>query len=333
MTHNAANLESALDWLARVTAVGLRTHFGKAESAEATGLALCDDNSFLPRFIRLQEPTSQELILMMLALAPHLSPAFFDKLISEYLPEGGDFPEFGGVKGSNHRGILPTGETAQFILAGDDLEKRLAVQRILSSEHWFAQKHILWLEPVREGEPAMSGRLVLDPEIVEEITTGTVSRPAFSVEFPAEHIETAMDWDDLVLNPATWTQICEIENWIVHHDTLLNEWGMKKRIKPGYRALFYGPPGTGKTFAATDPIRVGLVPSLSRPGGNITGVTYFISEVVVQRLQFLRELVPGASVGTIGFLTNPTNLLSEPNTSDMVTAAQRIGQQIRVLTP
>jgi putative ABC transport system substrate-binding protein len=82
----------------------------------------------------------------------------------------------------------------------------------------------------------------------------------------------------------------------------------------------------------SDPIRVGLVPSLSRPGGNITGVTYFISEVVVQRLQYLRELVPGAAVGTIGFLTNPTNLMSEPNTSDMLTAAKRIGQRIRVLT-
>jgi putative ABC transport system substrate-binding protein len=54
----------------------------------------------------------------------------------------------------------------------------------------------------------------------------------------------------------------------------------------------------------SDPIRVGLVPSLSRPGGNITGVTLFISEVVVQRLQYLRELVPAAAVGTIGFLTS-----------------------------
>jgi putative ABC transport system substrate-binding protein len=83
----------------------------------------------------------------------------------------------------------------------------------------------------------------------------------------------------------------------------------------------------------SDPIRVGLVPSLNRPGGNITGVTFFISEVLVQRLQYLRELVPSAARGgTIGFLTNPTNLMSEPNTSDMLTAAKRIGQPIRVLT-
>ena len=97
----------------------------------------------------------------------------------------------------------------------------------------------------------MSGRLVLDPEIVELLTVGTVSKPRFSSEFPAEHIETEMSWDDLVLNPSTLRQIHEIENWIKHNDTLLQDWGMKKKIKPGYRALFYGPPGTGKTLTAT----------------------------------------------------------------------------------
>jgi ABC-type uncharacterized transport system substrate-binding protein len=81
-----------------------------------------------------------------------------------------------------------------------------------------------------------------------------------------------------------------------------------------------------------DPIKVGLVQSLSRPGGNVTGVTYFISEVVTQRLRWLRELVPQAATVTIGFLTNPTNPLSEPDTSDMLAAARSVGQQISVLT-
>jgi SpoVK/Ycf46/Vps4 family AAA+-type ATPase len=60
-----------------------------------------------------------------------------------------------------------------------------------------------------------------------------------------------MDWDDLVLNPHTQRQIREIEHWIKHNDTLLYDWGMKNKIKPGYRALFYGPPGTGKTLTAS----------------------------------------------------------------------------------
>ena len=226
-------------------------NLGKAESFDSIALTFYDDNSYLAGFIQHHDPGQEELTLLMLALTSHLQPHFLSKIIAEHLPEGGDFPEFGGVKGTNHRGILPTGETAQFILAGNDLEKRLEVQRILSSEHWFAQKHILWLERVREGEPVMSGRIILDPEIVEQITVGTVSKPRFSVDFPAEHIETEMEWEDLVLHPNTMRQILEIENWTIHSDTLLNEWGMKKKIKPGYRALFYGPPGTGKTLTAT----------------------------------------------------------------------------------
>jgi AAA+ superfamily predicted ATPase len=251
MDRGVANLQSVLDWITRIVAGCLNVYFGKAERFEETELDYYDDDSWLAGFIQRQNPTSEEFTVLMLALAPHLRPGFFSKLVAEHLPEGGEFPEFGGVKSATHRGILPTGETAQFILAGDDLEKRLAVQRVLSSDHWFSQKHILWLEPVREGEPLMSGRLVLDPEIVEQLTIGEVSKPRFSAEFPAEHIETKMDWDDLVLHPRTLHQIREIENWIKHNDTLLHDWGMRKKIKPGYRALFYGPPGTGKTLTAT----------------------------------------------------------------------------------
>ena len=82
-------------------------------------------------------------------------------------------------------------------------------------------------------------------------TAELVSKPRFSIDFPAEYIETEMEWDDLVLHPTTLGQIRDIENWINHNDTLLREWGMQKKIKPGYRALFYGPPGTGKTLTAT----------------------------------------------------------------------------------
>ncbi len=251
MNSNAANLQSASDWITRIVAGCLRVHFGKAETFESIAFSYYDGDSSLARLIRRYQPTAEELTVLILALAPHLRPEFLGKLVAEHLPEGGEFPEFGGVKGANYRGILPTGETAQFILAGGDLKKRLAVQSMLGSEHWFSQKHILWLEPVREGEPVMSGRLILDPEIVEELTTGKVSKPRFSSEFPAEYIETKMDWGDLVLHPSTLNQIREIENWIKHNDTLLYDWGMASKIKPGYRALFYGPPGTGKTLTAT----------------------------------------------------------------------------------
>jgi AAA+ superfamily predicted ATPase len=251
MVSDIVNLKLAVDWLKKLMVDRLNANAEQRVSFTIDPLMFYEEQSFLAKFIEANQPTFEEFAVFMLALILHIQPHFINKLIAEYLPEGGDFPEFGGVKATNHRGILPTGETAQFILAGDDLEMRLEVQRILSSDHWFSKKHILWLEPVREGEPLMSGRLILDPEIVELLTTGLVSKPRFSIDFPAEYIETSMEWDDLVLHPNTLQQIREIENWIKYNDTLLHEWGMKKKIKPGYRALFYGPPGTGKTLTAS----------------------------------------------------------------------------------
>lgn len=251
MWPNKPALSISLDYLRSVISARLKVHAAQTEDGEISGPSWPRDPLLFSVLIENHSVSIEEYILLLLTLAPRLQPHFFNRIITEHLPQGGDFPEFGGVKGTNHRGILPTGETAQFILAGDDIEKRLEVQRILSSEHWFAQKHILWLEPVREGEPVMSGRLILDPEIVELLTIGTVSKPRFSVDFPAEYIETEMEWDDLVLHPKTMQQIREIENWLKHNDTLLHDWGMKKKIKPGYRALLYGPPGTGKTLTAT----------------------------------------------------------------------------------
>jgi len=251
MNNNTTNLQIAQDWLRDIVTGSLQLHTRQSDSFEVSLLDFFKTETGLSRFIEQFNPNYEEFVMILLTIAPMLHPGFFNQIIAEFLPSGGEFPEFGGVKGQNHRDLLPTGETAQFILAGDDLEKRLDVQRILSNDHWFSKKHILWLEHVPDGEPLMSGRLVLDPEIVEQLTTGTVSKPRFSIDFPAEYIETEMEWDDLVLHPKTLHQIKEIEHWIAHNHTLLHDWGMKKRIKPGYRALFYGPPGTGKTLTAT----------------------------------------------------------------------------------
>ncbi len=105
-----------------------------------------------------------EWIILIMSLAPHIQPDFFQAVIGEFLPQGGDFPDFGGVKGSNHRGILPTGETAQFVIAGNDTDKRLQVQQLFEENHFFYQNDILWLEAVKEGEPVMSGRIILSPK-------------------------------------------------------------------------------------------------------------------------------------------------------------------------
>jgi len=249
--HHAENLRLACNWLEHLAAGYLSVHFRRAASFKPRSLQFCSEGSPLERLIKLHNPTLEEFVLIMLALVPHLDPGFYDRIAAPFLPEKGELPEFGGVKGSSHRGILPTGQTAQFILGGFELSTSLKVQRLLGSEHWLARRGILWLDPVPAGEPALSGRLCLDQELVELITVGTVSRPRFSMEFPAQYLETEMTREDLVLPPTTLQQIREIENWITHNDTLMNAWGMKRKLTRGYRALFHGPPGTGKTLTAT----------------------------------------------------------------------------------
>jgi len=79
-----------------------------------------------------------------------------------------------------------------------------------------------------------------------------------------------------------------------------------------------------------DPVRLGLVASLARPGGNATGINIFAAEVAAKRLDLLRELVPGAT--RVGVLVNPANATSTESTLRDVAAAARIsGLQIKVL--
>ncbi|HUF08994.1 MAG TPA: ATP-binding protein, partial [Rhodothermales bacterium] len=135
--------------------------------------------------------------------------------------------------------------------AGDDLDNRFGIQQILTGDHWFARDNILSLEPAKHGEPYWSGRLVLNPEYIELFTLGRISSPAFSASFPAREITTELEWSDLVLADRVMEQIEELKHWIEHNDRLLTEWGMQRKLKPGYRVLFYGAPGTGKTLTAT----------------------------------------------------------------------------------
>ena len=214
-------------------------------------LELYEDGSVLAKLIAERTPVFAEYTVLLLALAPHVRPTLLDTAIRAALAKEGDFPEIGGVRDEASRAFLPTGETAAFLLAGDDLDGRFAVQRLFSPDHWFASEGILRLEPAKDGAPILSGRMVMARDWVERFTLGRAEAPAFGAAFPARRISTVLDWDDLILAPAVRGQITELENWVRHGRTLMGEWGMAGRLRPGYRVLFHGPPGTGKTLTAT----------------------------------------------------------------------------------
>ena len=245
-------LSRTLVYLENYCIYRLSKHFGKeTKDFPAEPHPFDDDISPLANFIRSYELTQAELTILLITIVPYIIPGFFDSIIQQFLPQGGDFPEFGGTKGQHHRGVLPTGETALFILAGSDVEERLKYLILFDDNSFLFKQGVLSLETVQSGEPALSGRLILESEFAEVFTTGKVNLPRLSMNFPAQHLTTQMEWDDLVLDERIINQISELENWIRHNDTLLYEWGMVKKLKPGYRAMFYGPPGTGKTLTAT----------------------------------------------------------------------------------
>jgi putative ABC transport system substrate-binding protein len=79
----------------------------------------------------------------------------------------------------------------------------------------------------------------------------------------------------------------------------------------------------------TDPVQLGLVASLNRPGANLTGYNGFNAELAAKGLTFLHELVPAAA--TIGFLENPSNPVFQLTTRDVLAAASVMGLKVQIL--
>ena len=246
-------LEAALNDLRQIMVYRMQTHFNQQPVDFDKWLSKTFNNRLIRPNVIKHLPTAlntNEYITLLLSLVPHVQPSFFESIIADHLPNGGDFAEFGGVKGSNHRSILPTGETVQFILGGTDLEQRLQVHQLFGEDHFFYRQGILWLEPVREGEPVMSGRIVMAQDWVDKLLLDKETAPRFGLDFPAKRITTNMVWDDVVLSQQTRKHVNEISNWLQLHHLFSEDENLSRKIKPGYRVLFYGPSGTGKTLTA-----------------------------------------------------------------------------------
>ena len=208
-------------------------------------------DSLLKQLIIVLELDSAEIAILLLVLAPNLSPELLKFCVNQVYPDGGELPELGGIQGKNHRGILPTAETALFLIAGVNIEARVQSWPYFDKHSKLIANKIIQLEKPEKNEPKMSGALILDSEYTALLITGNIPEPELSIEFPASKIETQLTWDDLVLNAETRQEIRDLEIWLKHNETLQQKHDTTSRFKRGYRVLFHGPPGTGKTLTAS----------------------------------------------------------------------------------
>ena len=252
---NAISLEKELNWFSRALEARFSLYFGQ----ECEYLSIYDipppdlegDDSEYACLVKECEMSFDERIVLILTLIPHIRPELLDIFFTHNRNFDRGFTEFGGWKGKTHGGFLPTCETASFILAGTDLQKRFEIVRLFQDEHFFSSKGIIRVEHEASGEPFFSGLLLISTEYLNRLTSGISYKPDYSINFPAKRITTKLGWDDLVLAPEVLEEIENINTWLLHSRIIMEDWGMERMIKPGYRSLFHGPPGTGKTLTAT----------------------------------------------------------------------------------
>ena len=253
MTSNCETIERELAWFQAVVQQRFASHQEQAHPGMDELAAPPDLSAASGPFAALLRDMAlspQERLVLILALVPHLAPEMLDPFLLQNQAIGRRFSEFGGVVGKAHAGFLPTVETALFLIAGGDRAKRIEARGLFTTRHRLVSGRVLDIDHQHPDEPPGSAVLRLSREHLELLLTGEGYVFPSGEEFPAERITTPLDWEDLVLDAATREQIDMIGAWISHSHTLMHDWGLARRLKPGYRCLFHGHPGTGKTMTA-----------------------------------------------------------------------------------
>lgn len=239
-------------WFNQILTVAIQHYFQQESEYSLLEQLSPPSNGWMEIVTSTQKITFQERIVVMLALMPHVCPQILDIFFVQNKNFDRQYTEFGGWKGLSHGGFLPTGETAAFIIAGEDTDRRKSAIKYFQKDHWFYTKNILRLEGAGEGEPFLSGQLRVSEEFLSQVLLDKEYKPDYNIGFPAKRITTELNWDDMVLDYQVAIELEEINAWISSSSmAIMEDWGLSRILKAGYRSLFYGPPGTGKTLAAT----------------------------------------------------------------------------------
>ncbi|WP_075341266.1 ATP-binding protein [Tenacibaculum agarivorans] len=202
-------------------------------------------------FVEKYQLTIYDRLAIALGLAPQLKPEMLDVFFGRNKIYDRGFTEFGGVIDKNHSGFLPTGQTLLFLISATKPLLRKEAVRVFNKESILIKEQILSLETTEDFIPKFNGVISFNKRWFQYFLSGEMPKIEQSSTFPAQKITTHLEWEDVVLNDLVMDEVLELRAWLQHGPALMNDWGLFKKIKPGYRALFYGPPGTGKTLTVS----------------------------------------------------------------------------------
>ena len=117
-------LTAHIEWFNQMLTTALQLYFQQGCEYSSIEEVTPPDDGWLEEVTGRQDITFSERVVVMLALMPHTSPQSLDIFFVQNKNYDRQYTEFGGWKGLSHGGFLPTGETASFILAGEDMERK-----------------------------------------------------------------------------------------------------------------------------------------------------------------------------------------------------------------
>jgi len=194
---NTKNLQADLDWLEEIIDRRFKFTFIKEYVASPTYEKkkykdveeiippdLQEEGSTYAQFVYQNELSFENRLLLILSLAAHISPSFLDHHIagkSEEFEIKKVLPlyskclnELGGITSENFRGFIPTGLTWLFLLAGQNLQKRMEVLRGINENHLFIKERIIMFNPTHPHEPVLSGAIGINPDWLRILTIGDI---------------------------------------------------------------------------------------------------------------------------------------------------------------
>ncbi|MCG8474188.1 MAG: ATP-binding protein, partial [Cytophagales bacterium] len=180
--------------------------------------------------------------LLLMALAPVLRPRSMAKMIGP----GNCFRLYQTPEGL----YLPTGESWLYLLGGNRVEDRLDLLELLDEQCFLFRENVLVLADVPKHFSSSYGILKAEESWEDRFQFNRLREPSFSPSFPAHRLTAALDWEDLLLNGKTRSELRELMAYFQHEQTLRKDFGLDKHMRRGFRALFHGPSGTGKSLTA-----------------------------------------------------------------------------------